>query len=198
MWFPSSKTCSACGTVNADLKRERMWICPNCGARHDRNLNAAINLRNLIMPEGRGRSGRGQDAVVQQTPWDSWHGEPGVVKEVPPIRECGRGTDNGTEVEGPARGSWNDRAQNAAINPIKSPRRRQNGQGQRRFLNRGLRLHARDVPAAFPSGNLCQFWEGRERETQARRPRRGDRDHRKPTATTNLGNLGIPSGRAPH
>ena len=55
MWFPSSKTCSACGTVNAKLKRERRWTCPNCGTRHDRNLNAAINLRNLIMrPEGRG------------------------------------------------------------------------------------------------------------------------------------------------
>ena len=50
MWFPSSKTCSACGTVNAKLKRERMWTCPSCGTRHDRNLNAAINLRNLIMP----------------------------------------------------------------------------------------------------------------------------------------------------
>ena len=50
MWFPSSKTCSACGTVNAKLKRERMWTCPSCGVRHDRNLNAAINLRNLIMP----------------------------------------------------------------------------------------------------------------------------------------------------
>ena len=33
-------------------------------------------------------------------------------------------------------------------------------QVRRRFLNRGLRLHARDVPAAFPSGNLCQFWKG--------------------------------------
>ena len=31
MWFPSSKTCSACGTVNAKLKRERTWTCPNCG-----------------------------------------------------------------------------------------------------------------------------------------------------------------------
>ena len=31
MWFPSSKTCSACGTVNPNLKRERMWTCPNCG-----------------------------------------------------------------------------------------------------------------------------------------------------------------------
>ena len=36
------------------------------------------------MPESRRRSGRGQDAVVQQTPWDSWHGEPGVVKECRP------------------------------------------------------------------------------------------------------------------
>ena len=58
MWFPSSRTCSACGRVNAKLKRERTWNCPNCGTRHDRNLNAAINLRNLIMPAGRSRDGR--------------------------------------------------------------------------------------------------------------------------------------------
>ena len=38
MWFPSSRTCSACGRVNAKLKRERTWNCPNCGTRHDRNL----------------------------------------------------------------------------------------------------------------------------------------------------------------
>ena len=50
MWFPSSKTCSVCGTVNAKLKREPRWTCPDCGTTHDRNLNAAINLRNLIMP----------------------------------------------------------------------------------------------------------------------------------------------------
>ena len=31
MWFPSSKTCSACGTVNANLKRERTWTCGTCG-----------------------------------------------------------------------------------------------------------------------------------------------------------------------
>ena len=65
-WFPSGRTCSACGTVNAKLKRERTWNCPNCGTRHDRNLNAAINLRNLIMPEGRGRNGPGQEAMGQQ------------------------------------------------------------------------------------------------------------------------------------
>ena len=66
MWFPSSKTCSACGTVNADLKRESMWTCPSCGVRHERNLNAAINLRNLIMPSGRSRNERGQEVVVLQ------------------------------------------------------------------------------------------------------------------------------------
>ena len=57
MWFPSGRTCSACDTVNPKLKRERTWTCPNCGTRHDRNLNAAINLRNLIMPEGRAGMG---------------------------------------------------------------------------------------------------------------------------------------------
>ena len=66
MWFPSSKTCNVCGTVNRKLKRERMWTCPSCATRHDRNLNAAINLRNLIMPSGRRRNGRGQEVVVLQ------------------------------------------------------------------------------------------------------------------------------------
>ena len=61
MWFPSSKTCSACGAINRNLKREPRWTCPNCGTRHDRNLNAAINLRNLIMPAARGRSGGGRE-----------------------------------------------------------------------------------------------------------------------------------------
>ena len=39
---------------------------PNCGTTHDRNLNAAINLRNLIMPAGRSRDGPGQEAMGQQ------------------------------------------------------------------------------------------------------------------------------------
>ena len=90
---------------------------PELRTRHDRNLRAAINLRNLIMPAGRSRDGPGQEAVVQNKPWDSSQGEPGFVKNEPPLRECGLGTDAGTEVEGPARGSWNNRAPNAAINP---------------------------------------------------------------------------------
>ena len=54
-YYPSSKTCLACGVVNAKLKRERHWRCGSCGTRHDRNLNAAVNLRNLLtLPPGRG------------------------------------------------------------------------------------------------------------------------------------------------
>ena len=48
-WFPSSKTCSECGVINADLQREYHWTCPNCGVYHDRNLNAARNLHKLAL-----------------------------------------------------------------------------------------------------------------------------------------------------
>ena len=54
VWYPSSKTCSTCDAVNAKLKRERTWTCRTCGTSHDRNVNAALNLRNLILPPGRG------------------------------------------------------------------------------------------------------------------------------------------------
>lgn len=44
-WYPSSKTCSRCGHIHAGLRlKDRQWICPGCGAHHDRDLNAAINL----------------------------------------------------------------------------------------------------------------------------------------------------------
>ena len=77
MWFPSRKTCSVCGTVNPKLKRERMWTCPICETRHDRNLNAAIKLRNLIMPEGRGRNGRGRERVNLKEDPAPRQGQPG-------------------------------------------------------------------------------------------------------------------------
>ena len=44
-WFPSSKTCSNCGTVKAKLSlSERTFNCDNCGTSIDRDLNAAINI----------------------------------------------------------------------------------------------------------------------------------------------------------
>jgi putative transposase len=45
-WYPSSKTCSACGRPAASLPLHvREWECANCGARHDRDINAAMNIR---------------------------------------------------------------------------------------------------------------------------------------------------------
>lgn len=44
-FFPSSKTCSVCGCIQEKMPLNiREWICPDCGAHHDRDINAAINL----------------------------------------------------------------------------------------------------------------------------------------------------------
>jgi len=49
-WFASSKTCSACGhKLDELLLSTRQWNCPECGAVHDRDVNAAINLKNLAV-----------------------------------------------------------------------------------------------------------------------------------------------------
>ena len=49
-WFPSSKTCSACGAVKDGLSlSEREYVCESCGVALDRDHNAAINLRNLAV-----------------------------------------------------------------------------------------------------------------------------------------------------
>lgn len=45
-WYPSSKTCSACGWVHAELRlSDREWTCQSCGVIHHRDANAAENLR---------------------------------------------------------------------------------------------------------------------------------------------------------
>jgi len=44
-FFPSSKTCSACGYINNDLQlSDRVWECPKCSDILDRDVNAAINI----------------------------------------------------------------------------------------------------------------------------------------------------------
>ena len=49
-WFASSKTCSACGHKLEVLPLStREWTCPACGACHDRDKNAAINLKNYAV-----------------------------------------------------------------------------------------------------------------------------------------------------
>lgn len=49
-FYPSSKTCSACGHVVPTLPLSvREWTCPACGVVHDRDHNAAVNLERLAV-----------------------------------------------------------------------------------------------------------------------------------------------------
>ena len=51
-FFPSSKTCSVCGCIQDNMPLNvREWTCPDCGAHHDRDINAATNLLRQAMPE---------------------------------------------------------------------------------------------------------------------------------------------------
>ena len=76
--YPSSKTCSVCGVVNHELKRQPAWKCPGCGQDHDRNMNAACNLLKLallavgedvMLPDGEaladGHSTNGETAAIE-------------------------------------------------------------------------------------------------------------------------------------
>jgi IS605 OrfB family transposase len=59
-WYPSSKTCSACGAVSAKLPlATRTFHCPACGLTLDRDLNAARNLARIVeMVAGSGSGDR--------------------------------------------------------------------------------------------------------------------------------------------
>jgi putative transposase len=59
---PSSKMCSACGRIRKDMPLSvRSWECPECGSRHDRDVNAAVNILNFAVAStvnGRGEKVR--------------------------------------------------------------------------------------------------------------------------------------------
>lgn len=47
---PSTKTCHCCGYVKKDLTlKDREWTCPICGTHHDRDVNAAINIKQMAL-----------------------------------------------------------------------------------------------------------------------------------------------------
>jgi putative transposase len=64
-FYPSSKLCSGCGYLLAGLSLSmRIWQCPACGARHDRDLNAAKN----VLAAGRAVAACGADVSHSGSP----------------------------------------------------------------------------------------------------------------------------------
>jgi putative transposase len=66
-FYPSSKLCSVCAYRHAELTlAERHWTCPECGTEHDRDINAAINIRNYPTAGtvGNHASGEGEAPLV--------------------------------------------------------------------------------------------------------------------------------------
>ena len=92
-WYPSSRLCSVCSWKNEALTlKDREWTCPQCGSHHDRDLNAAINLKRLATatalpvasPSGNGGAVSGMI--------------PGAVGKVTPVRyERGHQDTSGQE-----------------------------------------------------------------------------------------------------
>ncbi len=65
-WYPSSKTCSACGHLLVGLSLStRHWTCPSCGTRHDRDVNAAKNILAAGRAVARGSPGDACGAGVR-------------------------------------------------------------------------------------------------------------------------------------
>jgi putative transposase len=75
-WYPSSKMCSACGFVLAELPlKVRAWRCPSCRVRHDRDLNAAKNILAAGLAAVRGDPGDACGADVRHL-------------EIPPVQSA--------------------------------------------------------------------------------------------------------------
>jgi putative transposase len=65
-FFPSTRMCSACGRINDKMALNiRLWDCP-CGATHDRDVNAAINV--LAAGQVESRNGRGAQVRPARVP----------------------------------------------------------------------------------------------------------------------------------
>lgn len=72
-FYPSSKTCSGCGhRLEALSLGVREWTCPACATHHDRDVNAAVNLKNMAVSStvsacGEEGAGRARKSAVKPT-----------------------------------------------------------------------------------------------------------------------------------
>jgi len=82
-WYPSSKTCSCC-CHKLDLLDlgMRQWICPACGTLHERDINAAINLRNMAVSSTVSACGGEGSGPVREAQDETGPGEAGIQQKV--------------------------------------------------------------------------------------------------------------------
>ncbi|NLY28890.1 MAG: transposase [Alcaligenaceae bacterium] len=83
-WFPSTKTCSCCGAIHEGLTlSERTWLCAACGSLHDRDENAADNIRRqgILKLKAEGLSVSAHGGGVSRVP-----GAPATAHEVGSLR----------------------------------------------------------------------------------------------------------------
>ena len=67
-WYPSSKTCSCCGSVKAELAlSQRLFHCDKCGFDAGRDLNAARNLENMAASSAVTAGGEGRSGAVRKS-----------------------------------------------------------------------------------------------------------------------------------
>ena len=102
-WFPSSKLCSDCGWKYAGLTlAERHWTCRECGAVHERDHNAAKNLRGLATQAASKNCGDTALPVASRTARSGTADGvlPSGVGEVTPVRyEQGQQEGSGLEMK---------------------------------------------------------------------------------------------------
>jgi putative transposase len=84
-WYPSSKTCSSCGYLLAELSLDtRHWTCPACRTRHDRDINAAKNILAAGLAAAGGNPGDACGADVRHS--GSPRMQSAVKQEPRPVR----------------------------------------------------------------------------------------------------------------
>jgi len=82
-WYPSSKTCSCCGYKLDALSLDvRHWTCPECATHHDRDVNAAINLRNMTVSSTVSACGGEGAGPVHEAQSETGPCEAGIQREV--------------------------------------------------------------------------------------------------------------------
>ena len=99
-WYPSSKTCSQCGAIRAELSlQDRVFRCPDCGRELDRDLNAAINLAGWAHPVVAGSALETENACLS-----GGKTAPGAARHVEAGTEQQRASDS--EPTGLTGGRW--------------------------------------------------------------------------------------------